>query len=91
MAYKQKVLFAVRSGDVRTVDVTLLPCGTRVGELPRTQTLADHPDLFKIRPDSAHSLWAVRNVNGGSDWFCRGVALRGVMILLATGCTSHDG
>lgn len=50
MAYKQKVLFAVRSGDVRTVDVTLLPCGTRVGELPRTQTLADHPDLFKIRP-----------------------------------------
>ena len=90
MAYKQ-VLFAVRSGDVRTVVVSLLPCKTRVGELPRTQTLADHPDLFKIRPDSAHSLWAVRNVNGGSDWFYRGVALRGVMILLTTRCTSHDG
>jgi hypothetical protein len=84
VAYKQKVLLAVRSGDVRTVVVLLLPCGTRVGKLPRTQTLADHPDLFKIRPDSAHSLWAVRNVNGGSDWFCRGVALRGVMTLLAT-------
>ena len=91
MAYKQKVLFAVRSGDVRTTVVTLLSCGTRVGEMPRTQTLADHPHLFKIRPDSAQSLWAVQNVNGGSDWFCRCVALRGVMILLATGYTSHDG
>lgn len=65
------------------LDVLLYPSETHVGKLVHTHTLAVDPDLFKIRAQSAHSHWAVWNVNGGSDWFCRGVALRGVMILLA--------